>query len=256
MEGSPVKGCFNFSNLKLRYRPYPIGVAKNLIESSVYKDMVRDWPQTDLFLYMPRLGNKYALSEKFHAKQYHAFIKNSPVWKTFYKWIKSEDFIYSVMDVLFEHGIDLGYRRPANKWKYFYKNLKSIIKRQPPKRGARLNARFEFQMMPETGGHIFPHTDTASKFVTIVVSMTEAWDKTVGGGTDVNQPKDITKDFNWLNRQASFEEMDVVDTFEFEPNQGVIFVKTFNSWHSVRPMVGANPDNMRRSLIINLTRAD
>jgi hypothetical protein len=32
--------------------------------------------------------------------------------------------------------------------------------------------------------------------------------------------------------------MDVIDTFEFTPNQAVMFVKTFNSWHSVRPMTG------------------
>jgi hypothetical protein len=45
------------------------------------------------------------------------------------------------------------------------------------------------------------------------------------------------------NAQAAFDEMEVLDTFEFTPNQVVVFVKTFNSSHSVRPMTGAgSPD--------------
>jgi len=46
--------------------------------------------------------------------------------------------------------------------------------------------------------------------------------------------------------------MEVLDTFEFLPNSGVIFIKTFNSWHSVRPMQSTDPELMRRNLIINI----
>jgi hypothetical protein len=31
-----------------------------------------------------------------------------------------------------------------------------------------------------------------------------------------------------------------------------MFVKTFNSWHSVRPMTGAGSEAMRRTLTINI----
>ena len=44
----------------------------------------------------------------------------------------------------------------------------------------------------------------------------------------------------------------VLDTFAFEPNQAVIFVKTFNSLHSVRPMTAPDRERMRRSLTINI----
>ena len=50
--------------------------------------------------------------------------------------------------------------------------------------------------------------------------------------------------------------MDVIDTFEFTPNQGVIFVKTFNSWHSVRPMTGKGSKLMRKTLTINIESYD
>ena len=46
--------------------------------------------------------------------------------------------------------------------------------------------------------------------------------------------------------------MEIIDTFEFNPNQAVVFVKTFNSWHSVRPMTGKGSSLMRRTLTINI----
>ena len=72
-----------------------------------------------------------------------------------------------------------------------------------------------------------------------------------GGGTDVNWPKDETGSFNQMNRVAGFDEMEVLHTYPFTPNQCVVFVKTFNSWHSVAPMHGpAGP--LRRTLTINI----
>ena len=37
------------------------------------------------------------------------------------------------------------------------------------------------------------------------------------------------------------------------PNTGVVFIKTFNSWHSVRPMRAPGQENMRKNIIINIT---
>ena len=66
------------------------------------------------------------------------------------------------------------------------------------------------------------------------------------------RPKDITRSFNHLNKQANFEDMDVIQTFEFLPNQCLMFVKTFNSWHSVTPMSGVGSGAMRKTLTINI----
>ena len=41
-------------------------------------------------------------------------------------------------------------------------------------------------------------------------------------------------------------------TYPFLANQAVVFTKTFNSWHAVRPMTGADSQAMRRSLTINI----
>ena len=44
----------------------------------------------------------------------------------------------------------------------------------------------------------------------------------------------------------------MVRTFDFLPNQCVVFVKTYNSLHSVRPIALPGPTRMRRTLTINI----
>ena len=46
--------------------------------------------------------------------------------------------------------------------------------------------------------------------------------------------------------------MDILHTYEFRPNQAVVFVKTFNSWHSVRPMSAHGSKLLRKTLTINI----
>lgn len=240
---------FDFDRLEFRYDPFPIGVAKNVMPQRIYEEMIHYWPPQDLFKPIPELGNKLALSEKFNSGNYHRFISEHAIWKDFHRWIKSRDFIHSVMDALQAHHIDLGHNKRVSVMQRIPKLLKSLLY-------GRLSARFEFQIMPAAGGHLLPHTDTPAKIVTLVLSMvgTDEWNPAWGGGTDVNRPKDLRYSFNWLNRQGRFEDMDIIDTFEFEPNQAVMFIKTFNSWHSVRPMVSDDPKAMRKTLIINITK--
>jgi hypothetical protein len=157
------------------------------------------------------------------------------------------------VQALKQHRVDTGLDRPLHGAKLARKVLQNLKKGRLGTGQPRLNARFEFSMLPADGGSVIPHTDAPGKFITLVVSMLREgeWDPACGGGTDVNKPKDPALTYNELNRQAEFGEMEILDTFAFEPNQAVIFVKTFNSWHSVRPMTGAN-GAMRKTLTINI----
>ena len=47
-----------------------------------------------------------------------------------------------------------------------------------------------------------------------------------------------------------FKEPAVVRTFDYRPNRAVVFVKTYNSWHSIRPMTGPDPKALRRTLTV------
>ncbi len=245
---------FNYDHLQFRYEPFPIGLAKPLIDAGGYRDMLGAYPDKELFAYLPELGHKYSLSEKNNPKGYQELIRTRPVWRELHRWLKSEGFIAGVLRALRERHIDLGYRKlptPAGRFAKLTKNL--IRGRLDPGRPP-LAARFEFSMLPAAGGHIVPHTDAPGKIITLVVSMVDEgeWDPAFGGGTDVNRPLDPALAYNELNRQAGFEDMEVVDSFAFTPNQAVVFVKTFNSWHSVRPMTGNGSAAMRKTLTINI----
>ena len=247
---------FSFDHLRFRYDPFPIGIARPLMSDETYQSLLDNFPTIDLFedyKAMGKPGEKYTLSEKENPRIYKEFVQSNPIWRKFYRWIKSDDFVYGIMDTLREHHIDLGYRY-VPELKRLKKRFRDIARGRLCSRAPRLRARFEFSALPADGGHLVPHTDSLPKVVTIIVSMVREgeWNPAFGGGTDVNRPKDTQRSFNQLNKLASFGEMEVLDTFEFAPNQGVIFVKTFNSWHSVRPMTGVGSDALRRTLTINL----
>jgi hypothetical protein len=247
---------FSYENLDMRYEPFPIGLIKPVLEESLYNELLDNYPDIDLFeshAAYGKAGHKYALTEKLNPKQYYGFIRSNPLWRDFHKWVTRGSFVEEALTALRERDIDLGYefRGRLQRLKERYKDLKNgrLCPRQLP-----LMARFEFSALPANGGEVVPHTDATRKLVTFVVSMVREgeWDPAWGGGTDLNRPLHDSLRFNYENRHAKFGDMEVIDTFDFTPNQSVVFIKTFNSWHSVRPMTGHDSTALRRTLTINI----
>jgi hypothetical protein len=234
------------------YEPYPVGLIKPVFDEGTYQRLVASYPRLELFKHKPGLGDKYSLSEVNHPSQYERFIAGAPEWKRFHAYVKGGEFVGAILEFLKGRHIDLGIPR--------YK----VVSRKPMSRGAsplslllrraELSARFEFSMMGADGGNILPHTDTPQKLITLVFSMIEpgAWDPQWGGGTDVVLPKDRSRLYNQVNQRLTFEEVEVVKTWDFTPNQCLVFVKTFNSWHSVSPMRGAGSGGLRKTLTVNI----
>ena len=244
----------NYDHLTLRYEPFPIGLAKPAMEPALYDQLVAAYPPQELFEYIPKIGKKYSLSERNNPDKYRSFVDGSPLWRDFHRWIKSEAFIAGVVTALKQHHVDLGVDRRRKGVDRLKKLLSNLAKGKLDAGEPGLSARFEFSMLPADGGSVIPHTDAPGKLITLVVSMVKdgEWDPALGGGTEVNRPKDVRLAYNELNRQAEFADVEELDTFEFTPNQAVIFVKTFNSWHCVRPMTGVGLPNMRKTLTINI----
>lgn len=244
-----------FANADFCYRPFPIGLVKPAFEPGVYEALLDAFPPVELFKNISEIGVKYSLSEKYNSRQFHDFVAKTPVWRDFRRWVKSPDFIGSVDAMLRDQDIDLGMRRqwPDGK-RRLRRTVKDISRGHWPQLGRQLGARFEFSALPADGGSVMPHTDNPSKIITLVVSMVRdgEWDPAFGGGTDVLAPKDPRREFNLLNKQLPFDDVEVINTFPFTPNQCVVFVKTFNSLHAVRPMLGKGSEAMRRTLTINI----
>ena len=98
-----------------------------------------------------------------------------------------------------------------------------------------------------------PHTDAVNKLITLVVYMPRPgeWDARYGGGTSILRACDPRRNFNQLNVQLPFDEVECLHTYPYLANTCVLFIKTFNSYHAVYPMCGP-AHLMRRSLTINI----
>lgn len=246
---------FSFGSVSFRYEPFPIGLIKPVMDERLYGELVDSYPPIELFKFMPKFGNKYSLSEKFNPESYAAYIESHPRWRELHRWIKGREFIESVFAMLREQHIDLGMRLDAHTARRRLSVLYRDIKRgRWPAREVALSSRFEFSMLPADGGYHHPHTDNPGKFITLVVSMVKdgEWDPSFGGGTDVLRAKDQRNAYNAVNNALDFDDVERIDTFDFTPNQSVVFIKTFNSLHSVWPMTGRGSTAMRRTLTINI----
>lgn len=244
----------SLANLEITYDPYPIGVASPIFAPDIYQELTRSFPPVELFKFHPEYGNKYSLSEKNHPGKYKDFIARNPIWRELHGYIKSDDFIYSVIDTLRERKIDLGICREkqtlASRWGTILKHIRrgELPISRPP-----IYSRFEFSALAADGGYHIPHTDSPGKFITLVIAITEdgQWNPAWGGGTDTLKPKDPSDTYNYFNRQIDYAKCDVLRTVEYRPNQAMLFVKTFNSLHGVRPMTGPK-GVLRRTLTINI----
>jgi hypothetical protein len=238
----------NLDRARFEYDPYPIGVASQVFESSLYERLVDTFPPVEIFRFMQAHGDKWSLSELNNPNQYHQFLRANNDWRQVYDEIKNSRFITQMLDALTRSKIELGLINAPH--------ISALRKMRNKMLGRKLNnlkARFEFSMMSAAGGHILPHTDSPQKHITLVVSMVRPgeWDKTWGGGTDRMRPLDPSNNFNFLNRYLEFDQVETIGTMPYEPNQCVIFIKTFNSLHAVKPMNG--PRNvMRRTLTVNI----
>ena len=247
----------SFDKAEFRYEPYPIGVAREVFAPDLYAEMIAAFPDVDLLKRLHGNTDKLSLSEKNHPLRYRQFVRSNPLWRDFHAYVKRRGFVGDILQMLRSKHIDLklsgAVTTVAGAWaRIGY----SLLQLKLPYDLTRLSARFEFSVVHGEGGCLKPHTDTPNKLITLVISMVDEneWPLEYGGGTDVNRALDVKNTYNHANRSLEFSDVEILHTYPFEPNQCVIFVKTFNSLHSVRP-IHAPPDALRKSLTINIERA-
>lgn len=243
---------FNYDNAVFDYEPYPICYIPNAMADIDYEELRKTYPPLEFFEHKAVLGNKYSLSEVNNRDAYFKFLKDHPEWNKFFQKIKSKEFIVEVLEFLKRRNIDMG----ISEFGYVISGQKfGKLRRKFSRYKTFIKSRFEFSIMKADGGHIKPHTDAPNKIITLVFSFigNGDWDEAWGGGTDVLLPSDRTKVYNHINKQGEFVDMQRIKTFPFNPNQLVLFIKTYNSWHSVSPMTG--PESaLRKTLTINIEK--
>jgi hypothetical protein len=244
----------NFQNVRFDYEPYPLGLISGVFDDDFYSRLVTSYPALQLFKHMPMLGEKYSLSASNNPGNYYRFLKDNPDWHMFHEYVLSESFVASTLAMFDVHNLDLGLP-PRHKVRS--RRPRSISTRLNRMRNiAELSARFEFSMMNGRGGHILPHTDSATKIITFVFSIVapNEWDQKWGGGTAVVWPKEQKHIYNQTNKQLKLDQVDSIREYPFESNQALVFIKTFNSWHAVLPMRATEGSVLRKTLTVNIER--
>ena len=247
----------SFDQAEFRYEPFPIGLARGVLAADHYLELVAAFPDLELMKRLRGNTDKLSLSEKNHSLRYRRFVRSNPLWRDFHAYVKRHGFIGDILKMLRARHIDLKLDSAATSATGAWARvLAAVIRGRPPYDLTRLSARFEFSIVHGDGGCLKPHTDTPKKLITLVISMIDEgeWPPEYGGGTDVNRALDVRNAYNYANRSLEFSDVEILHTYAFEPNQCVIFVKTFNSLHSVRP-IHAPADALRKSLTINIERA-
>jgi hypothetical protein len=230
-------------------------VLRPAVEPTFYDELCETYPDISLFGTHPKYDYKLTLSEKFGKQNYLRFIRENGPWGRFHGWLKSDEFIHGTVDFLESCGIDLDVGRSFEPVpRRLGRALGALAAGKLPSLAPRLRSRFEFSVLKADGGEVEPHTDTPKKIITLVVSMIKdgEWNPALGG-LDVNRAAPPYS-FNWNNRKVPWDSVEVLETIPFVPNQCMMFVKTFNSLHSVRRMQERGSRALRKSVTIVIER--
>jgi hypothetical protein len=227
---------FNWNNALVRHEPFTVFYIRDLLQPRFYRELAETFPPVSQFRYRETLGNKYLLTES-EGNSYFDFVEASPPWQRLFNEIKSITFKAQVLSFLRSH---MSEAIPDGQLADSF------------------TSRFEFSALPTNGGSQRPHTDSPRKVVTLVLSLMKEgeWLPDWGGGTSICRPKDKTLYSNYANQYLDFDEVEVVDTFPFAPNAGVMFVKTSVSWHCVTPINLPDDAPIRKTVAISLYHAD
>ena len=247
----------SFDSVRMRREPYPLAVIKPAIDPAFYGELVANFPDISLFDGLEKYPYKLSLSEKFAPANYARFLRQNEPWGRFHAWVKSDAFIHTIVNFLKANHVDLSLDEAFEDFPTKLKRHgRSWLRGQLPRPAMKLRSRFEFSVLKADGGEVAPHTDTQRKVITLVISMIGEgeWREEIGGGLDVNRATDPRYAYNWKNQIVPWESIEVVETIPFIPNQCIIFVKTFNSLHSVRRMPKTDSDLLRKTITIVIER--
>lgn len=254
-------------NFVFSYKPFPVGVARPFIEPALYESLAATYPTPEVFARFREDSSgrysKFSLSARNNGRQLVDFLDRHPAWRRLYEYFYSGDFVDAVLDHLERHDIQVVRRRSSGLARRLNRlapklsdgrlpRVERLLYSAPRKLGG-ISSKVEFSALPATDGGLMPHTDAEGKLVTLVIAFpTEGeWRDEFGGGTSIVEPKDERRYFNRFNRTLPFDEVDVLRVVEYRPNQAMLFIKTFNSWHAVMPTHGP-AGQWRKTMTVNI----
>jgi hypothetical protein len=223
----------NFQRASFQYTPFPFGLVDGILPPDLYSDMVHQFPPSTCFMDVssPDNGIKYLLKEPQLSATVRRLGSRATAWSHFLRVVYAATFVEALDAFLTAHHVEL---RLAKLSEY----LAPALPRLGQSHGRVPRIGVEISRIP-SGGYQKPHTDVITKILTILIPMNEegVWREGDGGRVLFCRPRNDRNSFNLYGRYAEFSEMETVRACALEPNQGILFPKTHNSWHAVEPVV-------------------
>lgn len=221
-------------NNLFEYKPYPYGYFNNILDVDFYKSLCNEFPEkNDLKVvedkkeYNINKFNKLSLTSD--DKEFNSIIRNKPSFLGLYNYLDSENFILAISDILLKNNIDL-------RLNYYFR--KFFLRKR------KYNTLFEFSSIPCDGGFILPHTDAPKKIMTFIIPIIKDEDREIEKfekiGTTILEMSDSKNSFNYYNKTIRYEDTVEKKYVSFSQNNMLMFIKTYNSLHSVGPIKPLN----------------
>ncbi len=251
----------NLNNINFEFDPYPHGVAKDIIDETIYNELVKEFPTVDTLKRSydkskKNKFNKFSLSSNLEKKEFFTLINERKTLKKFVEYLLSYEFKKYLIEILNKNKINFGIQVQKPDFKYKLKNfIYNFLPNFLVKPLQEFVIHVELSSIPVKNGMIKPHTDSQHKFASIVIPIVgKDWIDNCNGGTNLLKPKNKNQTFNFINNTMNFDEVELVKSIPFDRNQFLIFLKTFNSLHSVGPMTGQDESKYRNSLTLTLEK--
>lgn len=229
----------------ITYDPFCLFQVADYLPSDTYQALLESFPDQKWFVEQIE-GDKHRLNSAYSPEVFQNFCRTHPLWREFFDFLGCGAFLNDLSALvrrgLFKSRGLVGLRHWCDGTKA---GLLGAIVNQPVK------MTFEFSRL-ERGSFVPPHTDDPKKLVSLMLYFPDPkWLEKYGGGTDFYRPKSPAIENNWDNRRVAFEDLISFESAPFAPNRLVVFLKSRNSYHAVRPITC--PEGMARtSLNINV----
>lgn len=211
----------SLKKLTVRHEPFPMGVAADVFEPTVYQQLVDNFPP---LLLANRCGTdkhglKFSIAEEFEPKRYFGFLRAVPIWQKFYDYTQSDEFFTHVFDTMDRAQVAIP--------------------------GGGYCSRFEFSFVPADGGIVTPHRDAPPKVIAFVIPFTPDWQSEWGGTTDMLETDKDAKDYG-----VAYDDCRPVLQVPFVSNTANFLKRTDKSWHGVKCHGPAG--KFRKSITLNV----
>jgi len=249
-----------FSSNEIKTSPFPHAIKNNILPTELFERLKDNFPsENDFGSNVPYHGGRRDIRKGDGV--FETFVKKTPVWKEFFDFINSPEFLNYHMALFSEYF----YKNNINvKGKFFDScTHKSFISKilgrlklvklyeillDLQSRALGNPFYIEFSLFQSKGGYARQiHTDNRHKIVVFLIYFNE---KRPGIGGDLEMYEHIDNSKTEFERFPKFSEMKKFASVVPANNNGVIILNTNNAYHAVGEFT--HMDHCRRACYISI----